>query len=502
MDSSDLHIERKPWWTHPIFSGIFGLLLSLGVYHWVPGDAYPQAPAMAAIVTLMASWWIFEVIPIPVTSLFPIVLFPFFEISDVAQAGSYYGKPIIFLFLGGFLLALGLQESGIHKRIALRVVQLIGSSPRKLILGFMIASGFLSMWISNTASVMVMLPICLSVMDGVKSEVEDSKLIAHFGICFMLGIAYAADIGGMATLIGTPPNLIFLEMYSQLFPDVPSIGFLEWMIINLPLSILFMASGWFILTHFIYKLPAQDLFQQRTGISRQLKELGPMSRDEKLTGLIFFLAALLWMTGSDIKINENLTIHGWRYGLGLEYVSDSAVAVATATLLFLLPSKQKKGEALLNWSRAREVPWGILLLFGGGFAIAGGFELSGLSKLVENMFANLPALHPLLIVGIVCVFVTFITELTSNSAIANLLLPILATGAVVLGIDPKLLMIPATLSASCAFMMPIASPTQAIVFGSGYVSITQMMRTGIWFNLLGVSLIMILFTFISIFFWG
>ena len=494
--------QLRNWSQHRLFLGVLGLVLAYLVYTIVPGDVYPQAPVMAGILILMAIWWILEVVPIPITSLFPIVLFPLFSISNVSDVGVYYGRPIIFLFLGGFLLALGLQESGLHKRIALRVVQRIGSSPGRLILGFMIASGFLSMWISNTASVMVMLPIGLSIMEGVKREVNDEKLIRNFGVCLMLGIAYAADIGGMATLIGTPPNLIFLEMYHQIFPDKPPIGFLEWMSMGLPLSLTFMTLGWVLLTHFIYKFPRRSLFRKQSAIAQQLQKLGSMSWDEKMTGSIFLLAAVLWMTGSDIRLGEGWTIQGWRSLLGLEYFSDSAVAVATSILLFLIPSRQKEKETLMSWQKAKEIPWGILLLFGGGFAIAGGFETTGLAKLVEGLFSDLPDLSPITILAIVCIAVTFLTELTSNAAITNLLLPILAAGAVVLGLDPKLIMIPATLSASCAFMMPIASPTQAIIFGSGYVTIRQMMRAGIWFNLLGIILVILLFSLINFFWWN
>ena len=494
--------RERPWWQHEIAQGLLGTFLAWIVYRLVPGEIYPQAPVMAAIVVLMAVWWVLEVVPIPVTSLFPIVLFPLLGISDVAEAGSYYGKPIIFLFLGGFLLAFGLQESGLHKRLALKVLLLIGGSPKRMVLGFMIASGFLSMWISNTASVMVMLPIALSIMEGAQQDSDDSNVLGPFGVCLMLGIAYAADIGGMGTIIGTPPNLIFLEMYSQLFPELPPIGFLEWMLMGLPLSVVFMAIGWFFLTHLIYRLPQSSMFEERGLVASRLRGLGPISWDEKWSGFIFFLAAILWMTGSDIRIHDGWTIHGWRYWLNLPYVSDSAVAIGTSVLLFLIPSRDRRGQALLRWQKSRQLPWGILLLFGGGFAIAGGFEKSGLSELVVEVFAALPDLGPLLIVGIICILVTFLTELTSNSAITNLLLPILATGSVVLGLDPKLLMIPATLSASCAFMMPIASPTQAIIFGSGYVNIRQMMRAGIWFNLLGVGLIMILFSLIHLFVWG
>jgi sodium-dependent dicarboxylate transporter 2/3/5 len=291
-------------------------------------------------------------------------------------------------------------------------------------------------------------------------------------------------------------------MYTQLFPDKAPIGFLEWMIICLPLSIVFMSIGWFLLTHVIFKFPSSKYFINPTSVSTQLNELGPMSRDEQFTGLIFLSTAILWMTGTDIKISDDFMIHGWRYLFNLPAVSDSAVAIGAAILLFLIPSKKNRGQTLLTWKKARELPWGVLLLFGGGFAIAGGFELSGLSKLVESLFSELPSLSTLVILAIVCLFVTFLTELTSNAAITNLLLPILATGAVVMGIDPKLIMISATLSASCAFMMPIASPTQAIVFGSGYVSIRQMMRAGIWFNILGVLLIVILFMWISVFWWN
>lgn len=477
-----------------------GVIAALLVFWLVPHEIHPKAPLMAAIVILMAVWWVLEVIPIPVTSILPILLFPLFGISSVADVGVFYGRPIIFLFLGGFMLALGLQESGVHKRIALKLIGIIGSSPKRLILGFMVSAGFLSMWISNTASVMVMLPIGLSIMESVRQEMTDERLFRNFGICFMLGIAYAADMGGMATLVGTPPNLIFLEMYGQLFPDAPVIGFLDWMIIGLPLSLIFMASGWFILTHFIFKMPSENLFKKGVGINAQLNDLGKMNRDEKASGLIFLMAALLWMTGSDIRLTDTAVIHGWRHLLGMEMVNDSAVAVGASMLLFIVPSQKRKG-ALLTWEKAKTVPWGILLLFGGGFAIAGGFKSSGLSELTANLFAEMPPMAPLAVVALVCVCVTFLTELTSNSAITSLLLPILATGAVVLDVDPKLLMIPATLSASCAFMTPIASPTQAIVFGSGYMTIKEMMRTGIWFNLLGVVLMMIFFTIIHLFIW-
>jgi sodium-dependent dicarboxylate transporter 2/3/5 len=457
---------------------------------------------MAAVMVLMAAWWIQDVVPIPVTSLLPIFLFPLFGLQDVNEVSVFYGRPIIFLFLGGFLLALGLQESGVHKRLALKIVSLIGSKPRQLIFGFMIVAGFLSMWISNTASVMVMLPIGLSVIQNVKKEIGPGPVLQNFGVCFMLGIAYASNIGGMATLIGTPPNLIFLEMYHQLFPSRPEIGFMDWMMIGFPISVVFLISGWFILTRYIFKLPAEDFFNGKDNIKMQLKALGPIKKDEVRTLVIFGLAALLWMSGSDIKISDDFIIHGWRTWFNLPMVSDPAVAIITAVLLFIIPSGEKKGEALLSWKVTKELPWGILLLFGGGFALAGGFESSGLSKLVEIMFVNMPALPPLVMLTLVCIFVTFQTEITSNSAVTTLILPILAAGSVVYSLDPRLLMISATLSASCAFMMPIATPPQAIVYGSGYVSIRQMMKAGIWFNILGLAITIGMFSILHLFFWN
>ena len=482
--------------------GLLGIVVAWLLYFFVPGDVYPKAPFVAAMVGLMAVWWIFEVVPIPITSLFPLIFLPLFNVADPTTVGAFYGRPIIFLFLGGFILAMGLQQSGIHKRIALRIIYLIGSKPSLVVLGFMISSGFLSMWISNTASVMVMLPIALSVIESAKENKIPAAMITSFSVCIMLGIAYAADIGGMATIIGTPPNLVFIELYGQLFPAGPEVGFLEWMLMGLPLSFLFMTFGWLLLTRFIFRLPTQHLFEGRSVVRSHMKELGPVRRDEIFAGLIFLTAALLWMTGSDIQLGESFTMHGWRSAFGLQKVTDPVIAVAVASLLFMIPSKDRQGEALLLWKEARRLPWGILLLFGGGFAIAGGFEISGLSKIVGGVFSRMDVQSPLVVVAIINTAMTFLTELTSNTAMTNLVLPVLANAAVVLEMDPRLIMVPATLSASCAFMMPIASPTQAIVFGSGYVSIRQMIRAGIWFNLLGIFLVTFIFMLLGYFILG
>ena len=471
----------------------FGIFLAIILYIYVPSNPYPQAPAVAAMVGLMAVWWIFEVIPIPVTSLFPLFLLPAFNIHSVAEVGAFYGRPIIFLFLGGFILALGLQESGLHKRIALKIISFIGSKPSKIILGFMVSSAVLSMWISNTASVIVMLPIGLSILETAKEQGVDKVVFAKFSICLMLAMAYAADIGGMSTPIGTPPNLVFLEMFSQLFPKAPDISFLEWMVMGIPLTILFLFFGWLLLTKVIFPLPSKSLFEGSTIIQKKLELLGKIRRDEIIAGSAFLLAVILWISGSDLSIGPELTIRGWRSLTGLGLLNDAAVAVMCATLLFIVPSKKRNGKALLSWDKARELPWGILLLFGGGFAIAGSFESSGLSHIVGQGIAGTKVDSPFLLVLSINTVLTFLTEITSNTAMTNLILPILAEASVSLQIDPRILMIPATLSASCAFMMPVASPTQAIVFGSGYVNIRSMIRAGIWFNVLGIILVTVLF---------
>ena len=482
--------------------GILAIVLALISYYLVPGEEYAQAPIMAAIVTTMAVFWIFEVVPIAITSLFPIFLFPLFGILDTKTTALFFGKEIIFLFLGGLMLAQGIQNSNLHKRIALHIVKIIGSKPANLVLGFMLATAGLSMWISNTASVMVMMPIGLSIIEEIKDAKGNKEFLSKFAVALMLGIAYSADIGGMATLIGTPPNLVFMEMYHELFPNLPAIGFSQWMMMGLPISIVFLFTGWLLMTKVIFRMPKSKVFKNQHVIKDLIKELGKLRRDELASGLIFLLAALLWITGSDITLSSDFTIHGWRSSLGLNMVSDASIAVATSLLLFMIPSKDRPKEMLLTWSKVRELPWGILLLFGGGFAIAGGFNSSGLSTIIGNIIANIGIESPIIIVIIVCFVLTFLTEITSNTATTNLILPILAKASAVLGMDPRILMIPATLSASCAFMMPIASPTQAIVFGSGHVKIKQMIRAGVLFNFLGIIVVTGMFYLLAKFVFG
>jgi len=470
-----------------------GVIISSLLYFIVPNEEHSQASAVAAMIIFMAFLWVTEMIPLAVTSLIPIVFLPAIGVGKLSQITTFYAKPIIFLFLGGFILAIGIQKTGLHKRIALFLLNKIGDKPHRLVLGFMLATAMLSMWISNTASVMVMMPVGLSVLDTAKRNGLSGKALTNLGLGIMLGLAYAADIGGMATIIGTPPNLVFMEMYSELFPELPAIGFVTWMIMVLPISVLFLFIGWLILTKIVFRLPNTRIMGGHHLISEEYKKLGKMSSDEKRAGVIFLIAIVLWVTGSDIQIGESFTISGWRSLLNLPELKDASVAIFAAILLFVVPSSKKEEKSILNWNDALKVPWGILLLFGGGLALAGGFQLSGLGEVVSSLFATTEVNSPVVAVFSVSFVLTFLTEITSNTAITNLILPIIAEASKALEIDPRLLMIPATLSASCAFMMPVASPTQAIVFGSGYVKIKDMVKGGLLFNFIGIIIVSVIF---------
>ncbi len=454
-----------------------------------PGDD-PSVARMAAIAAWMAAWWITEALPFAVTALLPLVLIPVAGILPVDTVARNYGRSVVFLFLGGFLLALGLQQSGVHRRIALRITAAVGSEPARLVLGFMLATWALSMWISNTSTTMLMLPIVLSVLQTARDRGAGAASVSKLGLAMLLGVAYSANMGGMATLVGTPPNLVFVRIFGDTFPEAPTVSFLQWSMLALPLSAVFLVSGWLLLTRFLFRLPAGSLLGGRGTVRTLLAELGPVRRDEAIAASVFGVTALLWLTSAGVSVGDT-HLPGWRELTGLDgMVDDATVAIAMAIVLFAVPSADRPGERLLEWRFASEVPWGLLLLFGGGIALAHGFVESGLSAWAGHRFVALQGLSPWLLILGVCVLLTLLTELTSNLATADMLLPILATAAINLGLDPRALMIPATLSASCAFMMPVATPPAAIVFGSGLIPIRQMVRAGIWFNLLGVILVL------------
>jgi sodium-dependent dicarboxylate transporter 2/3/5 len=478
------HTTARSPWRLALGPALAGVVLLLS-----PGDD-PLVARMAAIAAWMACWWISEAVPIAVTALLPLVLIPVSRISPVGDVAVSYGRSTIFLFLGGFLIALSLEVSGLHRRVALLIVRRVGSRPARLVLGFMLATWALSMWISNTSTTMLMLPIVLSVLATAREQGGDATQHKQLAVAILLGVAYSANMGGMATLVGTPPNLAFSRLFVQLFPEAPAVSFLQWMLVALPFSIVFLLSGWWLLTRVVFRLPQGELMGGRATIEGLIAGLGPVRRDERVTGLVFGATALLWMTSAGLDLGP-VSLTGWRDALGLTgLVDDAVVAVAMAILLFVLPSADRPGEALLEWRLTRDLPWGMLLLFGGGFALAAGFKDSGLSQWAGSRFEVLGEVSPWLVVALVALLLTFLTELTSNIATAEMMLPILATAATTLGMDPRALMIPATLSASCAFMMPVATPPAAIVYGSGQVPIRQMVRAGILFNFLGVALVM------------
>jgi len=466
-----------------------GLFLLLVLVPLEPSD--PRISRMAAVAVLMAVWWVTEAIPIPATALLPLVLFPLLRILDSETTAILYVNSNIFLFLGGFLLALAIEKWNLHRRIALATVRVIGDRPRRILFGFMIASGFLSMWISNTATTLMMLPIALSVVGRVGKGHDDDRT-RRFGLVLLLGIAYACSIGGTATLVGTPPNIVFAQIYHDSFPEAEPITFLDWMRVGLPFAVCFLALAWVYLAFFLGKLGSARMAGGGDVIREEAAALGRMSREEKIVLGVFAVTALLWIFRRDITLGA-FTIPGWEGILGVKgFVSDATVAMGMATLLFLIPSDFRRGEFLLDWKAAGRVPWGILILFGGGFALAGGLQETGLSRWLAEVLTRLHEVPTWVLVLAVCTFMTFLTELTSNTATTQMILPILAATAVGLGCDPRVLMIPATLSASCAFMLPVATPPNAIVFSSELIPIPTMARAGFVMNLAGIVVIFLL----------
>lgn len=475
---------------------IAGLVMAIIILFFTELD--PQQPQLSrtlAIAVLMAVWWITEAVPLAITSLLPVVLFPLLGIMDGKTVSSAYFNHVIFLFIGGFIIALAMQRWNLHKRIALRILMLTGISPGRILLGFMLATAFLSMWISNTATAMMMLPIVLSII----SKLEESlgkKNVSKYAIGLLLGIAYSASIGGIATLVGTPPNLSFARIFQIYFPDAPVISFASWFIFALPVSILLFGLIWLLL-YGLYA-PRKAAWGQTHNISfkEQYKNLGPMKMAEKLVLADFVMVALLWFFREDLSLGF-FTIPGWgKLFAAPQFLNDGTVAIAMALLLFMIPSGEK-GKVLMNWKTANKLPWGIVLLFGGGFALAGGFKDSGLSLWFGQQLQAAGQLHPLLLIAAVCLMITFLTELTSNTATTEMFLPILAGLSITTGINPLLLMLPATLSASMAFMLPVATPPNAIVFGTKKLTTKQMSRSGLLLNLLGVLVITL-----ATYYWG
>jgi sodium-dependent dicarboxylate transporter 2/3/5 len=435
----------------------------------------------------MAVWWITEALPIPVTALLPLLLFPLFDVLPIADAAAPYAHHLVFLFLGGFVLALGVERSGLHRRIALRVILFVGSSPPRLVLGFMLATAFLSMWISNTATVMLMLPIALAVIEQMRPA-DAAASFPRFAVAMLLGVAYAASIGGVATLIGTPPNIVLAGVLSQLYPEAPAIGFVQWMLFGVPIAVIFLPLTWLLLVRVLPTTRLGGIAIRESGhdtVSAAMAALGPMRRVERLVLGVFLLTAAGWIFRSPLDLGV-LRIPGLTDVL--PGISDASVALAAAVLLFLLPGE--KASPLFSWTEIqRGIPWGILLLFGGGFALAEGMQQSGVTLYFGEILTRLDGIPLWGMILLTCLLLTFLTELTSNTATASILIPVMAAASVSLGQHPLLLMLPAALNASFAFMLPVATPPNAIVFSSSWISIRTMAKTGVTLNLVGVFLV-------------
>lgn len=444
-----------------------------------PESMNPEAWRVAAVGVLMAVWWVTEAIPIPATALLPIILFPVLDISSVSEATTPFANPLIYLFMGGFIIALAMEKTNLHKRIALNIVMYVGTEPKSIVIGFMVSAAFLSMWVSNTATALMMLPIAMSIIELVEESehMEEASLKTNFAIVMLLGLAYSCNIGGIATLIGTPPNALMAGYMLDNY-DV-NIGFGQWMMAGLPLVVVSLPLVFLILTKIVYPIELKTIPGGRDLIRDHLEEAGKMSKPEKLVGSVFLLTATLWILR---PILESY----------IPNLSDTGIAIFGAFLMFLLPVNFRKMQFVITWDEAKKLPWEILILFGGGLSLAAAITDTGLAEWIGQSLQVFDFLPIFLLILFSLFVIIFLTEITSNTATAAAFIPILASVALAMGYDPLVLVIPAAMGASCAFMLPVATPPNAIVFGSGLITIPQMARVGVIFNLLMVFVITIL----------
>ncbi|MFK7953347.1 MAG: DASS family sodium-coupled anion symporter [Ekhidna sp.] len=438
-----------------------------------------EANAVLASTLWIACWWLFESLPIAATALLPIVLLPLTGGAEIKQTTAAYGDKMLFLFVGGFIIAIAMQKWNLHKRIALSIISLVGSNAKYIVLGFMLATGLLSMWISNTATTLMMVTIGVALIKEIRELSQESA--NSFFKALLLGIAFSASIGGVATLVGTPTNPIFVAVAKQLYGT--EISFASWMVFALPFSLLMLWLCWIILTRVTFPVNKIELPLGKEVLQKEYEKLGAMSAEEKAVGIVFILAALAWITRSFLL---NDIIPG---------INDTVIAIGAALLMFIIPSKNKAGN-LLTWEEAERLPWGVIILFGGGLSLAAAFQSSGLAEWLGMQLVTVQFLPLFIIILIIALAINFLTEVTSNVATASIMLPVLASLADAIGIDPYLLMIPATMAASCAFMLPIATGPNAIVFGSGELEIKDMVKAGVWLNVISSFLISLLVYFL------
>jgi len=482
---------------------IAGPLIALLVYAALPDhylDAQGQnvalgadARAAAGVAAWMAIWWMTEAIPVYATALIPLAVFPLTGAASIRTVAAAYGHELVYLFLGGFMLALALEKCGLHRRFALRVLRAVGTRPVRIVAAFMGISAIVSMWVTNTATTIMLLPVALSILQllqesrevqGEQAGAENATVDRNFALCLLLGIAYAASIGGVGTIIGTAPNVFVVSYVKEIMGR--DISFVRWMTFGVPLVVVFVPIAWWVLVRRVYPVAAVGI----SGVERLLfsmnDALGQMSRAEWRTLTIFVLTACAWVCRpllNQIEVAGTTPLDG---------LSDAGIAVIAALLLFVTPADIRRGEFLMDWETAIKLPWGLLILFGGGLSLAATLDATGFSEFLGSQATALAFLPTLLIVTIVSAMMVFLTEMTSNTATTATLVPVLYAVAVGLSIDPYLLIIPACIAASCAFMLPVATPPNAIVFGSGLVSVPQMSRAGLWLNLVAILLIPLL----------
>lgn len=471
--------EADPRESTPNLIGIAAGLIGFAIFllFFSPDGLDRPAQIVAALGVLMAVWWATEAIPLSATALLPIIVFPLAGVATIEDSAAPYADPIIFLFLGGFLVALAVERSQLHRRVALLIFRALGKSGRGLVAGFMLASALISMWISNTSTTLMLFPIAMSLALVVSETSPDlSEKGRHdFKVALLLGLAYGASIGGVATLVGSPTNAFMagfmLSEYGQ------EIAFARWMLVGIPVSFVMLPLGWFLLTRFLFPVSFVSSSETREELDRRYRALGPMSSAEKRTAALFAMLVIGWTARKPIAAV-----------LGIEGLSDSGVAMIAALLAFVIPSGTDR-HALVHWSDTTRLPWGILLLFGGGLSLAAALSSSGLTVWLGAQLAPLGAINHIILVVALTSMVIFLTELTSNVATTATLLPVVAALGIELGFDPLMLAIPVTIAASCAFMLPVATPPNAIVFSSGEIRIKEMMRAGIWLNIISIILV-------------
>lgn len=471
--------------------GLFtGLLVFIAfLFLPVPEGLTRTSMIAAGAALLMAIWWLTEAIPVFATAFVPLVIFPMFGVLPAKEVASSYGHNYVLMLLAGIIIAKAIEAQNLHKRIALQTIKFIGTDKRKIILSFMVSTAFLSMWIANVAVALMMLPIGLSI---IKNE-EKANPHSNFGLALMLSIAYAASIGGIGSLIGTPPNLVFAGVVESLYPNAPQITFSDWMLIGLPLTVVLLPITWFYMIKF-FKIKG-NVQGSKEIIKNELAELGKMTKGEKRVLIVFLITSLGWIFRKDLVFGETV-ISGWSSVLGVsKYLHDATVGMLGVILLFLIPSGKKsdngsnKSKALITWKQAESVPWGVVILVGGGYAIAKTFISTGLAEWIGSQVTILQGASTLFVLFFIVISITFLTEINSNTATANIFMPILATIAIANNVHPFLLMIPATFACSCAFMLPSGTGTNAAIFASERITIPQMARTGFIMNFIAILVI-------------